>query len=178
MPFTEKSQAVLLYKLFSKNNANLIFKITCVILPSNGGGIMADGSKNSSDKKFILLIVSLIVVSILLFLFFQRSISKQPGNIAYVTEIKDMLVNTKDDKLHVKMSVDIESENKEQSEKLSEKSSEIRDKIMEIVEELDSDTATQPNITDAIKKKIKSYLDENYPGSKIVGVYFSDYITQ
>lgn len=139
--------------------------------------------KKNTNKKtslgVIIFLTILFVIMILAVAGFIISKRLDPVKLTvHSTAIDDMVVAIPNSDLHVKMGVEIETEDKEELKKIENNIDKIREEIISITENIDEETATLPEATEIVKKRIKSYLDENYNGAKVKGVYFNDYVTQ
>ncbi|NLM05835.1 MAG: hypothetical protein GX219_02790 [Tissierellia bacterium] len=140
---------------------------------------MVKKTNKKSSFGVIIFLTILFVIMILAVAGFIISRGIDPVELTvHSTAIDNMVVAIPNSELHVKMGVEIETEDEKELKKIEEDIDIIREEIINITENIDEETATLPDATELIKGKIKLYLDENYNGAKVKGVYFNDYVTQ
>lgn len=133
--------------------------------------------KDISGVNIFLLILIILMILTLLGYFITSDLRPKKLNVHSVS-IEDMIVTIPNTNLHIKMGVELETETSSQLKSISKDSDNIKKDIIAITETFSEESATLPDATEVIKKKIKKYLEENYPGVDVIGIYFNDYVTQ
>jgi flagellar protein FliL len=147
--------------------------MSVVDMPKTAEAEAADEEKGGGRKKLVLVAVVLAVLAGAGYWFFLKPKGEEPPEPGLVSKLDAIQINLADDHyLKVGIALQATTDAKEELD-----GSKALDETIRIFSGQSVDRLGRPEYREKLKKKLEHHLEEAYEG-EVMGVYFTDFVTQ